>query len=275
MQETEIPRGAQPGVIEIFGRNFCGISHPGGRRGNEDAVLALDHNGAVLLAVADGLGGQEAGEVASALAVKTLKEGFISSYGHSCSIDEAVLLLRRLFVCADRAVKSNHEEGCRGMATTLVAALVLDDAAVICNTGDSQAMLVGTGKRFSSREHSLVAGLIGNGTITPEEARTHPLRHIITHAVGGDFAVDHYVLELHPGDMLILSSDGLHDFVRDETVMQAASLQDSALAVNMLLSEALPVTTDNASLVVYIHTAQRRRINAASARVDTKETEGP
>lgn len=244
-----------------------GLSHPGGRANNEDVILAVEEWGAVLIAVADGLGGLAAGEVASALAVEVLKTGFIDDYRPRCRIDEAASFLKTLFARADIAVKNYEAEGCRGMATTLVTSLIFGDTAIICNTGDSQAILAGPHTRFRSKEHSLVAGLVQRGTISPKEARTHPLRHIITHAVGGDFAVDCDIVDMQPGDMLVLSSDGLHDFVGDEAIETAATLHDPREIAWTLMNIALPLTTDNASLVVYVHQTGKR----GSAGVPTRE----
>jgi serine/threonine protein phosphatase PrpC len=136
------------------------------------------------------------------------------------------------------------------MGTTLVSAVVRGGRAVIANTGDSRATVVGQAVQAITKDHSLVQGLVDQGEITPAAARVHPLRHIVTKALGLEYGVDCYRTMLHPGEMLVLSSDGFHDFVTDADLIGAAARQRCSEVAETLLTTALETSIDNVSLVV-------------------------
>jgi len=212
----------------------------------------MELSDAHLLAVVDGLGGHNAGEVASQMAVDALKEVFEQEYQEGMGEGEVKELLEKAYRLAHKRISENAVGEREGMGTTLVTAFVRDGKAIITNTGDSRAYLIRDGKVVArTKDHSLVQELIDNGEITPEEARRHPMRNIITKALGVDFGVDFYEWELKKGDVLLLSSDGLHDYVDEGRIAEIASQgKDAEEIVRGLIEEALLVTRDNVTVVV-------------------------
>jgi len=202
------------------------------REGNEDAYLVDDAMG--LVAVADGMGGHRAGEVASATALEALRSAI--THGRP---------LRESMEDANEAVftKSLTDEELRGMGTTLTAAtLVTGGTVLVGHVGDSRAYLLHDGElRQVTVDHSLVEELVREGRLTADEAAVHPQRSIITRALGVDASVevDVYPVELAPGDRLLLCSDGLTGLVQAETI--AATLrreEDPARAAAALIDAA-------------------------------------
>lgn len=180
------------------------------REGNEDSYLVLDP----LFAVADGMGGHRGGEVASDLAVQTIRRLFEQ---HEGSLIEQVER-------ANRAVfeRSQSDRAVSGMGTTLTA-VVVDDrgGARLAHVGDSRAYLLRDGELdLLTRDHTLVQRMVDEGELTAEEAEDHPHRHILTRVLGGEgsVSVDEGVLELRQGDRLLLCTDGLTGMVRDDEI---------------------------------------------------------
>lgn len=180
------------------------------RHANEDAYL-LDPP---LFAVADGMGGARAGEVAARLAAGALEEASRSVEDVAALIDEAN---RRIWE------RSLADPRTAGMGTTVTAALV-DGAAgrvTIGHVGDSRAYLLRDGELEQlTSDHSLVAELVEGGVLTPEEAERHPQRSAITRALGTEptVEVDVFTIDGRSGDLFLLCSDGLSSMVDDETV---------------------------------------------------------
>ncbi len=232
---------------------ICGISHVGARENNEDSFIILKLPDAYLLAVADGLGGHNAGEVASGIAVTILKEVFWGEYKAGLPVSFVRLLLKKAHELAHSRIKENATDEREGMGTTLVSAFVRDGTAIIANTGDSRAYLIRNGKVVArTKDHSLVQELLDKGEITEEEAERHPMRNIITKALGIDLDVDLYGWELGRGDVLLLSSDGLHDYVDENRILEVVSSGNTAEEITRgLIEEALPVTKDNVTVVVW------------------------
>ncbi|WP_175059088.1 PEGA domain-containing protein [Thermococcus sp. 2319x1] len=251
--ESVFSNEAKPSIImkSNDGRAF-GISHIGRRENNEDNLLILNLPDAYLLAVADGLGGHSAGEVASQIAVDTLKEVFEREYRNGVSEEDVKEFLKKAYKLAHERIKKNAVGEKKGMGTTLVTAFVRDGKAIVANTGDSRAYLIRNGKIVArTKDHSLVQEMLDKGEITEEEARRHPMRNIITKALGIDFGVDLHGWELKPGDIILLSSDGLHDYVDEEEIVGIASQGKNAEEIARgLIEEALPVTRDNVTVVV-------------------------
>ena len=228
-----------------------GISHPGGRKENEDAFLILPLGNAYLLAVADGLGGHEGGELASKVAVEALRKTFERSYTRGMGVERVKGLLRRAYESAHRRIVE-MSPGPGKMGTTLTAAFVGNGRGIIANTGDSRAYLVRGGEIAErTKDHSVVQELIERGIIAGEEAREHPMRHVVTKALGVDLGVDTYVWELKAGDVLVLSTDGLHDYVDEGIIGELVFESDPRVAAEALIEEALKVTEDNVTVVVF------------------------
>jgi protein phosphatase len=208
----------------------AGITDVGRQRNaNEDALL-LD---SPVFAVADGMGGAKAGEVASGIAVDAFKT----------ALDEDMAPERRLEAVAREANRrifemAQADESRRGMGTTLTAALIDDRDLAIAHVGDSRAYLF-RGDRLEqlTRDHSLVAELERTGQLTPEDAEHHPQKSIITRALGPepDVDVDTHTHSARPGDVYLLCSDGLTSMLSQDELTailhSAGSLQEAAEAL--------------------------------------------
>jgi protein phosphatase len=202
------------------------------RKSNEDNYCADNERG--LYVVADGMGGHAAGEVASQMAVETIEE-FISLTSSDQEVtwpfglEEDLSLngnrLKTSIRFANRRVleKTREKSEYEGMATTVVAALVDDDEAEIAHVGDSRLYLIRGGEiRCVTNDHSWVNEQVLSGVIDGAQARTHPLRNVVTRALGGkpDLEVDMQVLKLQDMDVLMLCSDGLTSMVEDEEILK-------------------------------------------------------
>jgi PPM family protein phosphatase len=187
---------------------------------NEDASLVdLDRG---LFAVADGVGGQPAGDVAARVAIERLPAIIDSAVKHDdrsatdAAIGRAVVSLSEE-VQAEAAATPELE----GMATTIVMLLVDGDVAYVAHVGDSRAYLARHGQLYRlTDDHSLAAELVQSGVITAEEASTHPFGHSITQAIGlrRELRPSVHQVELMPGDRLLLCSDGLTDMIADDEI---------------------------------------------------------
>jgi protein phosphatase len=192
------------------------LSHPGQvRQGNEDYIHVDDDLGLYLLA--DGMGGHNAGEVASELAVKTV-HAYLAERIASASTDEIPDILSEAMKAAHEAVnaKAKTDFGLMGMGTTLVEIIVRNDKAFICHAGDSRAYLFRDTLQRLTRDHTMGDQLLENN-ILPRERIPEKQWHTLTQAVGvGDSPVpDIKQIELVSGDMLLLCSDGLTDMLTD------------------------------------------------------------
>lgn len=191
-------------------------THPGRkRRHNEDAYVVEPP----LFAVADGMGGAKAGEVASGLAAAALKEG---PRDGSTAEERVSSLIQE----ANRRVfrRATEDRDASGMGTTMTVALVDGDRVVFGHVGDSRAYLIRSETiEQLTDDHSLVAELVRSGRLSPEEAESHPQRSVITRAVGTepDVDVDTFAVEPAEGDLFLICSDGLTDMVDDRTIIQA------------------------------------------------------
>jgi PPM family protein phosphatase len=188
------------------------------RSGNEDALLVGD----CVFAVADGMGGHLAGEVASEAALEPIRALAGRVFDDA---SQAITALRASVVAANDTVSelAEREPAYRGMGTTLTAALVEGRRLHLAHVGDSRAYLLRDGG-FSqlTDDHTLVQHLIDEGQLTREEAARHPQRSIITRAIGvsRDVEVDSMSLELVAGDQLLLCSDGLTGVVSDQQIAE-------------------------------------------------------
>lgn len=172
--------------------------------------------------VCDGMGGAKAGNVASLVAVET----FVDALKEMGSQEESrpAAVLAQAAETANSAVfhRAVTDPDCRGMGTTMVAALVVERMAYLLNIGDSRAYHVNDqGIARLTRDHSVVEDMVARGDITPEEARNHPRKNLITRALGSEehIRADLYEKELQPGDFLLLCSDGLSNIVTDQELL--------------------------------------------------------
>ncbi len=192
------------------------LTHPGRkRRHNEDSYI----HEPPLFAVADGMGGAKAGEVASGLAVDALRlRPDIGGDAKAYVVDLIQEANRRVYT------RATEDASAAGMGTTMTVALVDDDAGrvTIGHVGDSRAYRVRDGKLEQlTDDHSLVGELIRSGKLTREEAHVHPQRSVITRALGTDpdVDVDTFVVDARPGDTFLICSDGLSSMVSDQTIL--------------------------------------------------------
>jgi PPM family protein phosphatase len=184
------------------------------RRHNEDAYVCEPP----LFAVADGMGGAQAGELASGLAAAALRDETSELAGGEQRVDD-------LIQEANRRVyqRQSQDASASGMGTTMTVALVEDGRVAIGHVGDSRAYLIRDRKLEQlTEDHSLVAELVRSGKLSPEEAEGHPQRSVITRALGTDpdVDVDTFSVETRPGDLFLLCSDGLTSMVDDETILR-------------------------------------------------------
>ncbi|ACT02381.1 MULTISPECIES: Stp1/IreP family PP2C-type Ser/Thr phosphatase [unclassified Paenibacillus] len=194
---------------------------------NEDRswVGQLD-NGITLAIVADGMGGHQAGDVASQLAVNTFRDMLEKSASKAdLSMQEGKMLIRQALVMANDVVydMASRNEQYYNMGTTIVAALYKEQQLIIGHIGDSRAYLItADGIAQLTEDHTLVNELVKSGQISLEEAAHHPRRNVITRAVGTDaqVEVDIYTAALSDNDVLLLCSDGLTNMVSDEEMLQ-------------------------------------------------------
>jgi PPM family protein phosphatase len=216
-----------------LGRTFA-LSDPGRRRRrNEDAYVVSPP----LFAVADGMGGAQAGELASRMAVEAMGEeaGTRGEERVTTLIREAN---RRIFA------RSSEDAAASGMGTTMTAALVGDDGIVtIGHVGDSRAYLLREGRLEQlTEDHSLVAELVRTGKLSAEEAERHPQRSVITRALGTDpeVDVDTFTVDAQVGDLFLLCSDGLTTMVDDEEILRTVegSRDDLEQAAQVLVRKA-------------------------------------
>ena len=189
------------------------VTDPGRtRRHNEDAYVIEPP----LFAIADGMGGAQAGEVASRLATAALKEAGANGGGEQRIADLIQEANRRVY---DR---SSSDPNTSGMGTTITVALVEDDYVAFGHVGDSRAYLIRNAQMEQlTEDHSLVNELLKTGKLSREEAETHPQRSVITRALGTDpdVDVDTFRVQAESGDLFLLCSDGLTDMVSEESIL--------------------------------------------------------
>lgn len=233
------------------------------RKNNEDAVLADPRHG--LFVVADGVGGQAAGERASALTVETFLERgpdlhrLSTDYADAPSQETRVAVLEALedlcAECSQRVFEMGDAEGLRGSSTTVVAALVAGGAVFLAHVGDSRGYLLRDGRLHQlTDDHTLVNEMVRRGELTREQARRDRRRNIITHAIGAlpTVQADVLAIESLPGDRILLCSDGLSDPVPGAQIQILMAQPDPEEAAEALLGQALDNGgPDNVTLLLF------------------------
>ncbi len=196
------------------------------RENNEDRFLVKRfENGSVLLAVADGMGGHAGGEVAAELAIESLTSLDGNGADPVDGILHAVGQAQKFILEASR-----FDRSFKGMGTTLTAVLVRDGSAHWTQVGDSRLCLFRDGilHRITD-DHTIPGMLLKKGEITKEQARVHPYGNVLLRCIGCDrFEPDSGVFEVRSADILMLSSDGLHDLIPDDEI-QAVLGRDTGL----------------------------------------------
>jgi PPM family protein phosphatase len=206
------------------------------RRANEDSLLAISP----LFVIADGMGGAQAGEVASRIAVESFQPGLPDSHPPESALAD---LARAANTRIHELSHANAEQA--GMGTTLTAVYVGEEEVAIAHVGDSRAYCLRDGELLRlTDDHSLVDELLRQGRLTPEEAIEHPQRSVITRALGieGEVEVDTRSFRARPGDVYLLCSDGLTTMVSEELIaavlLAYPSLHDAGEALIAAANEA-------------------------------------
>jgi serine/threonine protein phosphatase PrpC len=222
------PHDKVPAEIPGLAPVWYGITDTGGIRDhNEDNFAVLELAGKVLFIVADGMGGHDAGEVASRIAVDTVCR--VVQEKHNLSTDHRGLVERAV----QEANSAVLEEGARkgsDMGTTLSMALVANDIAYVASVGDSRVYWMENGSISQiTSDHSLVAKLVAAGRLTKEEARNHPRSNLLFRTIGTDetVKVDTACVKLKKGGTLLLCTDGLWSEVTDEDIHEICTREKS------------------------------------------------
>ncbi|WP_219837725.1 Stp1/IreP family PP2C-type Ser/Thr phosphatase [Paenibacillus sp. R14(2021)] len=230
---------------------------------NEDRVWSeVLEPGLVVAIVADGMGGHQAGEVASQLAVDTFREALNGSTA-ALPFEERKTLISQAILQANEIVfdMASNNEQYYNMGTTVVAALLSEDNAIIGHIGDSRAYQWRDGKlMLRTEDHTLVNELVKSGQITPEEAQNHPRRNVLTRALGTDEQVEVDVkgISWMKDDLLLLCSDGLSDMISTAAIVE--TLQQDELDLDQkadrLVQLALQAGGDDNITVILLHHAE-------------------
>ncbi len=220
--------------------NWHGVTDRGlVREQNEDYFLLLDLGDRKLLAAADGMGGHDAGEVASRIALDSVCSVVRQE---SRGIGDELLLVERAVQEANRAVRNEGARRGSDMGTTVSIALIVDDQAYVANVGDSRVYWIENGSISQiTVDHSLVAKLVEAGKVSKEEARNHPRANLLYRTIGSDESVkvDTFRVQLKKGGALLLCTDGLWGEVPDEDIHRVfAGEREAAAACTRLVTRA-------------------------------------
>ncbi len=209
----------------------AGLTHTGMvRKENQDAFINKhEPNGMFVLAVADGMGGHKAGDVASACTVREL-DSYFSIWGKGDYFKKTAEI-KNLIKHINRNLyyMSNQSPDYDGMGTTLTLLIANGKKAHIFHVGDSRAYLIDKNITQITKDHSLVQFMLDSGQISKEEAADHPNKNVITRAMGTDedIEVDIYEIALSQGDRILLCSDGLTDELADDDLKNAVKEEKS------------------------------------------------
>ena len=196
------------------------------RESNQDSYAAGELPGSVAWAVVcDGMGGAAGGNYASSTAVKVISERITSSYRGGMSASSIRNMLTSAIAAANISVydMSKADPELTGMGTTVVVAIVVDNNVFIAHAGDSRAYILSNGSLNQlTKDHSIVQEMIDHGTLTPDEAKVHPRKNIITRALGVDYElrIDFDIADIGENDVLILCTDGLTNFVEPQEIYE-------------------------------------------------------
>ena len=210
------------------------------RHSNQDAFIAGQLSENITFAiVCDGMGGANAGNIASEIAVKTVSEYLYNSFRENLTIDEIARLLSSAIESANLQIyeRATKNEALKGMGTTIVVAVTLGNEAVIFHVGDSRIYLVNENITQLTKDHSIVQSLIESGKISEADAKVHPRKNVITRALGVEETViiDNDFLTLAEGDTLLLCTDGLTNFVDADAIFSTFKNNEISLVCEKLV----------------------------------------
>ena len=213
------------------------------RATNQDnCMAACPDERSCFAVVCDGMGGAQAGDVASEIAVRTISERMAAAWRTDMSTESLKNLLNTSITAANICVfdRAEEEYALRGMGTTVVAAAIQDDRLVIAHVGDSRAYVCSDGLRQLTKDHSVVQDMVDAGLITREEASVHPSKNYITRALGITEKVEIDFSEhlFRQGETLLLCSDGLTNYADESVILGILSGNPPEEAARLLVEEA-------------------------------------
>lgn len=206
--------------MEVFSKTDIGKR----RQSNQDACFTGRlYENTMLVIVCDGMGGANAGNVASEMAIKCISEYVGKSFRKKMDENDMAEMLKNALISANIEIydMSRKNDQYSGMGTTAVVSIVKDKTAVICHAGDSRAYLVNDDITQLTKDHSIVQSLIESGKLTPDEAKTHPRKNVITMALGAeeDISPDILTVQLKEKDSILFCTDGLTNFVETPDIL--------------------------------------------------------
>ncbi len=195
------------------------------RSSNQDAYFVGElENGAVFAIVCDGMGGANAGNIASETAIKCISDYVLRSYRIGMDEFEKEKMLENAITSANIDIyeKSVKDSSLSGMGTTAVVALIENNKAIISHVGDSRAYLIGDELSQLTKDHSIVQSLLESGKISAEDAKSHPRKNVITRALGAEenIVCDSVQIDFSEGQALLLCSDGLSNFAENDDILK-------------------------------------------------------
>lgn len=210
---------------------------------NQDAYrTGVLPGGAAFAVVCDGMGGANAGNVASSEAVKEIFDYCMAAYRSDMDSVALSRMLSGALLSANIALydMAHKDTALSGMGTTAVAVVIRGAEGIIAHVGDSRAYLVNSELVQLTRDHSVVQSLIETGKLTPEEARFHPRKNVITRALGTEEEVlpECGAVELKPGDTVLLCTDGLTNYVNSEEILDIFNKNDISRVADVLVARA-------------------------------------
>src|SRR5687767_5538361 len=234
-----------PALATAMSLEFFSASDTGRARNNNEDSIAV-HEAAGLVVLADGMGGYNAGEVASGMATSFIKtelgRWLQEASGNASDTD----VRRAMDICVDNANRAifnaaNSNPQYAGMGTTLVVGVFRDTRLLLGHVGDSRAYRLRAGRLSQiTRDHSLLQEQIDAGLITPEQAAFSANKNLVTRAVGVEDTVllETHLHEVTPGDIYLMCSDGLSDMLDDQSISQVLQMYDSLSAAGQALIDA-------------------------------------
>lgn len=238
--------------MEIFGKTDIGLV----RETNQDAY-AFGHfdSGDAWAVVCDGMGGVSGGQVASTICVEKVSDALKRGYRKKMSVSSAKNLLSSAINAANSAVFKEAQENyeLKGMGTTVVVVLVLNNIAVIAHVGDSRAYILNQESiKPVTKDHSFVQLLVDTGKITEEEAKVHPDRNVITRAVGIEHVVDveFDVVDINENEKLLICTDGLNGYVEDVDILKTVNEYGDSSAEKLVETANNSGGRDNVTVVI-------------------------
>lgn len=225
------------------------------RESNQDAFdTGYFNDGTVWAVVCDGMGGVSGGQVASSLCIDKTVNAIKRSYRENMTVNNVKNMLVSAINAANSYVfdESLKDRDLKGMGTTIVAVVIVNNIAVVAHVGDSRAYIINDTIKQITKDHSFVQLLVDNGRITPEEAENHPDKNIITRAIGieGFVDVDVDIVDIKDEDILLLCTDGLNGYVKDDDILKTVKEYGDSSTEKLVETANLNGGHDNITVVL-------------------------